>query len=273
MLENPLDQYCEIAKQLALQAGQSIMQYYADPGRANSQLKADHTPVTAADLAAHNIIVEGLQNTYPDIPILSEEAPAFDYATRQRWQRYWLVDPLDGTREFLKGSGEFTVNIALVEGHTPVVGVVYSPVYEQLYFACRNQRAFLQFGSTVTPLMTSSANVTQLRLAKSRSHGQKNLEKMLCLLQDYNSIPMGSSLKTCLVAAGEADVYPRFGATSEWDTAASHCILAAAGGNIIDVCGRELRYNTKASLLNPWFLAVGDLTIDWLALVPNEFKI
>lgn len=272
MQRNELQHYCDIAKQLARQAGQAIMPYYADPSRIDAQQKTDNSPVTAADLAAHQIIVEGLQHAFPEIPILSEEAADIDYTIRKNWQQYWLIDPLDGTREFLKGSGEFTVNIALISQHVSVVGVVYSPVYGQLYWATADHHAYCEVDNEVSQLSVRIANQKKLTLAVSRSHAQKNVEKMTDKMTGHEFIHLGSSLKTCFVAAGDADLYPRLGPTSEWDTAASHCILTAAGGKIIDVAGRELRYNTQASLINPWFLAVGDLSIDWLALLPKEFN-
>lgn len=272
-MPNPkLHHYCEVAKQLAIQAGAEILKYYRDPNLSIHQ-KMDNSPLTAADIAAHQVIQQGLQAAFPNIPILSEEGVQIPYKTRQQWQTYWLIDPLDGTREFLKGNGEFTVNIALIQQNIPIVGVIYAPVPQQLYWATANSLAYQQLHHEFKILHVKPATLDCLRLAISRSHHQPGISLFTATLKNCEIVHMGSSLKTCLVAAGEADLYPCFGPTAEWDTAAAQCILTAAGGKIIDVSGKELRYNTGISLLNPWFLAIGDLTTDWLGLIPNELEI
>ncbi|HET7358565.1 MAG TPA: 3'(2'),5'-bisphosphate nucleotidase CysQ, partial [Rhodanobacteraceae bacterium] len=206
----------------------------------------------------------GLQELTPQIPVLSEESVDIAWETRRQWSRYWLVDPLDGTREFVKRNGEFTVNIALIDGHRPVMGVVLAPVGGDLYYAEAGAGAFRQPqpGSTPQRLRTRPP-AAPLRIAGSRSHGSERQGVLLSRLGDYTTLAMGSSLKFCLIARGEADLYLRAGPTSEWDTAAAHCVLDEAGGAVLALDGQSLRYNTRAALLNPEFVAVGDPSIDW----------
>lgn len=232
--------------------------------------KEDHSPLTQADLAAHHVIVSALKQLTPHIPILSEESEAVDAKVRQSWHQYWLIDPLDGTREFVKRNGEFTVNIALINLHTPVLGVVYAPVNELLYFAAQGQGAYKQVKSNAAlKIYTKALNPRQPVIASSRSHSDEKMQRFLDNLKnsiglDPELIRIGSSLKICLVAEGVADVYPRLGPTSEWDTAAAHCILQEAGGDIFDVSGSVLRYNTKQSLLNPMFFASSTDAQHWM---------
>jgi len=231
------------------------------------QRKADHSPVTAADLAAQRVIVAGLDALDEVLPVLSEEARIAPWSERQRWSRYWLVDPLDGTREFVKRNGEFSVNIALIDGHEPVLGVVLAPVTGDLYAAERGGGAWRQEGADAVWQSIATRAITEPPMvAGSRSHGGHGVALLRELLgDDFVETPMGSSLKFCLLARGTADVYLRRGATSEWDTAAAQCVLEAAGGAVLDLDGHPLRYNRKDSLLNPEFLAVGDTAIDWTA--------
>lgn len=256
-----LEQVCRIARD----AADAILKVYADEFEV--ERKADHSPVTAADLAAQRVIVAGLAQLEDVLPVLSEEARILPWATRREWLRYWLVDPLDGTREFVKRNGEFTVNIALIDHHEPVMGVVLAPVTGDLYAAARGHGAWRQQGSTAAWERLSTRALAQpAAVAGSRSHGGLAADVLRELVgEDYRTMPLGSSLKFCLLARGDADVYLRRGATSEWDTAAAHSVLAEAGGDVLDLHGRSLRYNTKDSLINPEFLAVGDRSIDWLA--------
>lgn len=253
-----LEPVIEIAKQ----AGRKIMEIYE--GDFSVEHKDDATPLTEADTAAHNIIDSGLGALTPDLPILSEESAAIPFAVRQGWQRYWLVDPLDGTREFVKRNGEFTVNIALIDDQQPVLGVVYAPVLGVYYYACRGQGAYKRDAMN-EPQRIHSRHWQGGRavIAGSRSHRGTSLESFLANLGDYEMIPMGSALKSCLVAEGKADVYPRLGPTSEWDTAAAQCVVEEAGGRITDTAMQTLRYNTKDSLLNPYFFACGAGEVDW----------
>jgi 3'(2'), 5'-bisphosphate nucleotidase len=239
---------------IARDAGAAIMLVYAQDF--DVAAKADASPLTEADLAAHRIICAGLAALTPDIPVLSEESATIDWAVRSGWSRYWLVDPLDGTREFVKKNGEFTVNIALIEDGTPVLGVVVAPALGTAYWAARGEGAFVQrAGEAARPIRTREAQAP-LGVMVSRSHAGPELAGFLERLGPHEAIPMGSSLKLCLVAEGRADLYPRLGPTNEWDIAAAHCILAEAGGTLRNPDGVELRYN-KPSMLNPWFIAAG----------------
>ena len=248
---------------LARRAGAAILDVYA--GSFAVERKSDDSPLTAADMAAHRVIVDGLRALTPDIPILSEESADIAWRERQRWTRHWLVDPLDGTREFVKRNGEFTVNIALIENHAPVLGVVLAPVTGELCSGIAGEGAFLERAPGALPrsIETRKAAWTPV-VAGSRSHGNDRQSAMLALLGEHRLVALGSSLKFCLIARGEADLYLRTGPTSEWDTAAAQCVLEQAGGAVLDLAGHALRYNAKESLLNPDFLAVGDPSVNWL---------
>lgn len=262
-------QYLESVVAIAKAAGAAIMQVYATDF--NVVKKEDHSPLTQADLAAHNVIVSALKQLTPHIPILSEESESIDEEIRKTWREYWLIDPLDGTREFIKRNGEFTVNIALINEHTSVLGVVYAPVSDLLYFATQGQGAYKQVKSNVAiKIHIKDLDSKHPVLASSRSHSDEKLQRFIDNIENSTGfapelIRMGSSLKICLVAEGVADVYPRLGPTSEWDTAAAHCILQEAGGDVFDLSGSVLRYNTKQSLLNPMFFASSTNAQYWAA--------
>jgi 3'(2'), 5'-bisphosphate nucleotidase len=217
---------------IARRAGQEILAIYARGagGATPVTTKPDATPLCEADLAAHRLIVAALDELTPGTPVLSEEACDTPFERRRTWERYWLVDPLDGTREFLSRNGEFTVNIALIEGHVPVRGVVHVPVSGVSYFG-------------------------------------DSLDAFLARVGGHELLEMGSSLKFCLVAEGTADVYPRLGPTCEWDTAAAHAVLSAAGGSVRDLDGVPLQYNARPELHNPFFVAYGPRDQDWVALL------
>lgn len=261
------NQYLEHVIAIAKNAGAAIMQVYSTDF--SVEKKEDNSPLTQADLAAHQCIVSALRQFTPQIPILSEESETIDYETRSTWQQYWLIDPLDGTREFVKRNGEFTVNIALIDQQVPVLGVVYAPVTEVLYFATKAHGAYKQTqANPALRIHTKSLNLQQPIVAGSRSHPDQNMLRFMQNLKDVTGatpelISMGSSLKICLVAEGLADVYPRLGPTSEWDTAAAHCVLLEAGGDIVDEAGLTLRYNSKRSLLNPFFFATSGSSHNW----------
>lgn len=250
---------------IARAAAAAILEVYSQDFEV--QHKSDRSPVTAADLAAQRVIAAGLAQLEEVLPVLSEEARIASWAQRQTWTRYWLVDPLDGTREFVKRNGEFTVNIALIDQHAPVLGVVLAPVTGDLYVAERGGGAWRQADAAASwERVATRSLATPPVVAGSRSHGSHGAVLLQELLGDgYLESPMGSSLKFCLLARGDADIYLRRGATSEWDTAAAQCVLEAAGGAVLDLAGRPLRYNRGDSLINPEFLAVGDTTIDWAA--------
>jgi 3'(2'), 5'-bisphosphate nucleotidase len=242
--------------------------------------KGDASPVTAADLAAHRIIVDALRRLTPDVPVLSEEAADVAWETRQVWRRFWLVDPLDGTREFLSGNGEYTVNIALVEHHAPLLGVVFAPASGLEYSGIAGVGAWRARGDAgrPEPIRSDGRRVpaadsdaasgtarAPLRVVGSRSHRGGSLDALLARIGPHDFVPMGSSLKFCVLAEGGADVYPRLGPTSEWDTAAGHAVLLGAGGRVLQLDGAPLRYNAKPGLLNPDFVACGDRLSDWAA--------
>jgi 3'(2'), 5'-bisphosphate nucleotidase len=252
MLETLLPKIVDIS----IKAGEAIMQVYADPANVVTE-KEDKSPLTQADLASDKVIADGIEKLALGWPVLSEESAQTPYDKRSSWQRFWLVDPLDGTREFVKRNGEFTVNIALVENGVPVLGVVYAPVLNVCYFAARGAGAFVrrngQDGQRISVKTHRSGE--PLLVVASRSHSDARTEEMLKKLGDVQCISMGSSLKFCLVAEGAAHFYPRLGPTMEWDTAAAHAIVNQAGGKVYDRGGRELVYN-KEDLHNPEFFVL-----------------
>ncbi len=248
---------------IAQAAAEKILEVYATDFSIRN--KSDKSPLTKADLAAHEVICTGLARLTPDIPILSEESADIPYSTRKTWDQYWLVDPLDGTREFIKRNGEFTVNIALIRNNYPVAGVIYVPVKHLCYYAAKSEGAY-KTGINEAPvrIRSKTSKADSLVVAGSRSHGNKRQEEFLRKLgNNVETIAIGSSLKSCLVAEGIVDVYARFGPTSEWDTAAAQCIVEEAGGIMTDLDLTRLRYNAKDSLINPDFLVIADRTFDW----------
>jgi 3'(2'), 5'-bisphosphate nucleotidase len=258
-----LQEMIEPVRQLARDAGKRILDIYDTAF--NIEEKADQSPLTEADLASHQTIVDGLSRLTPDLPILSEDSADIPFEDRQRWTEYWLVDPLDGTKEFISRNGEFTVNIALIRGHDAVLGVVHVPVQDTDYFGWENGGAYVQYsGHEPQPIHVSTVSPSGIRVVGSRSHRGASLDQFLANLGDHELVSMGSSLKLCLVAEGKADIYPRLGPTSEWDTAAAHAIVTCAGGHVVDTTGEPLRYNTKTDFLNPDFLVYGDAGRDWL---------
>jgi len=252
---------------IAREAGREILEVYA-AGAIAPTAKADNSPLTAADLRSHRLIVQRLGELIPGVPLLSEESASVLPAVRAAWQRYWLVDPLDGTREFLSRNGEFTVNIALIEGHSPALGVVHVPVTDTTYCGVPGEGAARRSAAEEpVPIRVAAHAATPLRIVGSRSHRGDSLDAFLARAGAHELLAIGSSLKFCLVAEGAADVYPRLGPTSEWDTAAAHAVLLAAGGAVSALDGSPLEYNTRAELLNPFFVAYGPRDRDWLALL------
>ncbi len=248
---------------IAFHAGEEIVKIYQEGFEIVE--KKDHSPLTTADLASHNTITSRLRAITPNIPILSEESSSVPYSKRASWDCYWLIDPLDGTREFIKRNDEFTVNIALVCKQIATLGVVYVPVTKTFYFGAADCGVFKQLNDQnpqTISTRTSTPNNSPT-ICGSRSHTGKSLQKLMDKLGEHHLVSMGSSIKMCLVAEGVADIYPRFGPTSEWDTAAAHAILNEAGGEIVDLSMQPLRYNTKDSLLNPSFIALGNNNNDW----------
>ena len=254
---------------LAEDAGRAILEVYSTDF--DVQEKADESPLTQADLASHRWIDAGLRSLTPDIPIISEESGLPAFSERSGWQRYWIVDPLDGTKEFVNRNGEFTVNIALIEDHCPVLGVVHVPVQDKTYVGCKGLGAERRdLGCEPVSIHVADTCATPARIVGSRSHRGANLDRFLDNIGDYDMVPMGSSLKFCVVAEGAADIYPRLGPTSEWDTAAAQAVVEQAGGKVITLDGKPMKYNAKADILNPHFLVVSAADRDWLALLPDS---
>jgi len=252
---------------IARKASAAIMSVYATDFSVDH--KSDNSPLTQADRAAHTVITTALHQLTPEIPVLSEESPPeyHDYAVRRRWTRFWLVDPLDGTKEFIRRNGEFTVNIALVKQHAPVLGVIAIPAADLVYSGAQGQGAQRIAGTQLpTPIATRKAPSTPV-VVGSRSHGGDSLNLFLSRLGNYQLSSVGSALKFCRVAEGTADCYPRLGPTSEWDTGAGQAIVEAAGGAVFEISGEALRYNQRHSLLNPHFIAVGDRQFAWRHLI------
>lgn len=249
---------------LAHAAAQTILAVYAT--RFDVVHKQDASPVTEADIAAHACIEQGLQRLTPDIPVLSEEsAHLVSLDMRRQWRRFWLVDPLDGTREFVKRNGEFTVNIALIEDGVAVYGVIQQPTTDATWHGGAAMGAWHRASADArdVPLHARQPATPPLRVAASRSHRDARTEAFLRALGESEPAGCGSSLKFCRIAQGAIDVYPRFGPTSEWDTAAGQAIVEGAGGCVIDPHGRPLRYNQRDTLLNGDFIALGDPELSW----------
>jgi len=247
---------------ISRRAGHAILEVYS--GEFDVAHKDDRTPITEADMAAHREIISSLRELDPETAVLSEESSHIPFAERREWRRYWLVDPLDGTREFIKRNGEFTVNIALIEDHEPVLGVVYAPALDRAYAACRGGGAFRRDGEAERqPIHARRLPEGPLTVAGSRSHVSEAMGGYLERLGRHELLPVGSALKFGLVAEGAADLYVRLGKTSEWDTGAGQCVVEEAGGHVTDTSMQRLRYNTKESLLNPEFFVFGDDSVDW----------
>jgi len=246
---------------VAVRAGDRILEIYNTDFAVEN--KDDKSPLTAADMASHEAILAGLKSISDEIPVLSEESSGIDWQERKQWRTYWLVDPLDGTKEFIKKNGEFTVNIALIHDHKPVLGSVYVPVSKTCYSGIQGSGAYKENGDGKKSISTRTTHKDRFAVAGSRSHGSEAQKTFMDRLGDTEIIAIGSSLKFCLVAEGKVDIYPRFGPTSEWDTGAAHCVVEQAGGIITDTKFNPLLYNNKESILNPHFLVIGDPGFDW----------
>jgi 3'(2'), 5'-bisphosphate nucleotidase len=253
---------------LAVDAGKAILEVYATDF--DVQVKGDESPLTQADLASHHCIVRGLGVLTPDIPIISEEEGLPSFAERGQWQRYWLIDPLDGTKEFVNRNGEFTVNIALIDSNRPIFGVVHVPVQDKTYIGCEGHGSELREGGSTTSISVAAVSGDPVRIVGSRSHRGSSLDAFLAKVGESDMLPMGSSLKFCVVAEGRADIYPRLGLTSEWDTAAAQAVVEQAGGKVLELDGKPLSYNAKEDILNPWFVVIGATDRDWLALLASD---
>jgi 3'(2'), 5'-bisphosphate nucleotidase len=255
---------------IARRAGDAILDIYGRDFEV--QHKDDASPLTEADLASHAVIRDALRSLDPDLPLLSEESAEIPYSERAGWGSYWLVDPLDGTKEFINRNGEFTVNIALVEDHAPVAGVVHVPVRGSTYAGAAGCGAWRRDGEgPAQAIGTRRPPADTPVVVGSRSHANPKLDQCLRDIGPYEMASMGSSLKFCLVAEGAADLYPRLGPTSEWDTAAAQAVVQAAGGAVLGFDGAPLAYNRKAEYLNPWFLVVGDPGAGWLERLHTDW--
>jgi 3'(2'), 5'-bisphosphate nucleotidase len=247
---------------IAIKAGEEILKYYNED--IEVKRKNDSSPLTKADLASNEIIIKALQQLDRTVPILSEEL-LVEWNERKKWTKYWLVDPLDGTKEFIKQNGEFTVNIALIENNKPILGVIYTPVKSDLYFAQKNYGSYkINSSSKLINLQEAEkifvANQSSIkRIIGSRSHSNQSFDSWVNKnFPNTEIVQAGSSLKFCLIAEGAADIYPRFGPTSEWDIAAGHIIVNEAGGGVNTFENIEINYNKKDDLLNPQFYAIGN---------------
>ena len=251
----------EIKKQelidLAKKAGQAILDIYNDSELSGDvDYKDDNSPLTLADKASHEVIMKGLKDLYPHIPIISEEGSAIAYETRKDYDYYWLVDPLDGTKEFINRNGQFTVNIALIKKHTPVAGFIFCPALDTLYVGIKGVEAFKEDKEGISKLQVNNAKGERVAV-RSKSHASPEEEGVLKEYNVVNDISVGSSLKFCMVAEGKADVYYRHGPTMEWDTAAGQAVLESAGGKVLKGTGPDTFTYNKENLLNGSFLGLG----------------
>jgi len=262
--KNDLKKLMDAVCGIAAEAGEKIMHIYQQDFSVME--KEDQSPLTEADMASHYHIIERLADISP-YPILSEESAKLPFSERAQWDSYWLIDPLDGTKQFVQGTDEFCVCIALIHHHQPILGVIYLPVSQESYYACQGQGAFkatpeLDPIKIPTQLEASSAS-SSMRIAVSRSHSKGETQRFLENLGEHQLRISGSAIKACWVAEGKADLYPRLWPTSEWDTAAAQCILEQAGGELTTLDGKAMRYNTKDDLTNPYFFASAKRDMNW----------
>jgi 3'(2'), 5'-bisphosphate nucleotidase len=252
---------------LAVEAGEKVLDIYASDFEV--QTKADASPLTQADLASERHILAGLRTLTPDLPVLAEESSEVAFEQRRNWRRAWLVDPLDGTKEFVKRNGEFTVNIALVEDGHPILGVVHAPVLGTTYIASRGNGARRRGASGDAPIRVQAPVDEELRVVMSRSHANEATQKFLQRAEEeyrVSALSKGSALKMCLVAEGEAHVYPRLGPTMEWDVAAAQCVVEQAGGQLVTLDGSPMSFNRPELVNQPFLACYGDAP-RWLGLL------
>ena len=270
MPDNTDHDLLQIAKDAALKAGEAIMRLY-DVGDFESYQKADESPVTSADYKANEIITDILTLMSPDIPILSEETKHASLEERKTWKRYWLIDPIDGTQEFIARSGDFAVNIALIEDNKPKIGVIFWPPGQSLYYALAGHGAFKDSPETSGPISVrklDDPHNSVVILAISRRQPRERVISKLCAKRVYQTLPLGScSLKSCFIAEGKADAFMRLGVTGEWDTGASQCIVSEAGGAIYAADFEPLSYNQRKTLENPDFIVLGDQNVPWRDII------
>ena len=247
----------EVIRKIARAAGKEILSIYDDSDFSRVvDFKSDNSPLTLADQASHKVIEKGLKESYPELPVISEEGSEITYEERREWSYFWLVDPLDGTKEFINRNGEFTVNIALIKDRKPVLGVIYTPVTDELYEGLVGEYARKIHDSKIQNLHVNNKSDNRIAV-RSKSHPSKEEEEVLKRYKVVDSISVGSSLKFCMVAEGKADIYYRHGPTMEWDTAAGQAVLEASGGKVYKNTGDESFTYNKESLLNGSFLCLG----------------
>ncbi|QJR80828.1 3'(2'),5'-bisphosphate nucleotidase CysQ [Alteromonas pelagimontana] len=260
----------ELAKEVAVEAGRAVLTIY-DNGEYNSYQKDDNSPVTSADYLANDIINERLKKATPDIPILSEETKHASLEERKKWPCYWLIDPIDGTQEFIARSGDFAVNVALIVNNEPAIGVIFWPTGQSLYYASKGNGAFKDCPDEHKQIRVrklDDPHQSVVMIAISRRQSREKIMSRLSAKRVYQTLPLGScSLKSCFIAEGKADVFMRIGITGEWDTGASQCIVTEAGGKILAANFEPLTYNQRHSLENPDFVVMGDQRVPWNDIV------
>jgi len=240
---------------IADEASEKVLHIYQSDFKVN--YKEDHSPITAADIASHDIIVKGLRQISRDIPILSEEGEEIPWEERKKWRRFWLIDPIDGTKDFTQRTGEFTVNIAMIEDGEPVMGVVTAPALKEAFWGIKGEGAHMRDRTGRVHRIRVAEPKDTLRVVASKNHLNEETRAFIDTLGAHETVQAGSSLKFCRIAEGHADIYPRMGPTSEWDTAAAHAVLVAAGGKVQTPEGQPLVYG-KENILNPNFIAAGN---------------
>jgi 3'(2'), 5'-bisphosphate nucleotidase len=240
---------------IADEASEKVLHIYQSDFKVN--YKEDHSPITAADIASHDIIVKGLRQISRDIPILSEEGEEIPWEERKKWRRFWLIDPIDGTKDFTQRTGEFTVNIAMIEDGEPVMGVVTAPALKEAFWGIKGEGAHMRDRTGRVHRIRVAEPKDTLRVVASKNHLNEETRAFIEALGSHETVQAGSSLKFCRIAEGHADIYPRMGPTSEWDTAAAHAVLVAAGGKVQTPEGQPLVYG-KENILNPNFIAAGN---------------
>lgn len=273
MPEDAHEDLLKLAKEIAVEAGQAVLEVY-DQGDYDSYQKDDDSPVTSADYLANDIITKRLQAATPHIPIMSEETTSASLEERSKWERYWLIDPIDGTQEFIARSGDFAVNIALIENNEPAIGVIFWPPGQSLYYASKGQGAFKECPDEHRQIHVrklEDPEHSKVMIAISRRQSRDKVMSRMSQQRVYQTLPLGScSLKACFIAEGKADVFMRLGVTGEWDTGASQCIVSEAGGTILAANFEPLTYNQRKSLENPDFVVLGDPRVPWQHIVQYE---
>jgi len=273
MPDDTLDELLSLAKDVAVEAGHAVLSIY-DRGEFEAYQKEDDSPVTSADYLANDIITKRLKAATPDIPILSEENQHASLEERKTWSKYWLIDPIDGTQEFIARSGDFAINIALVIDNEPHIGVIFWPPGQTIYYASKGKGAFKECPDAQKQIRVrelTDPKESVVIIAISRRQSREKIMSRMSARRVYQTLPLGScSLKSCFIAEGKADVFMRIGVTGEWDTGASQCIVSEAGGRILNTSFEPLTYNETVSLDNPNFIVMGDQRVPWQDIIQQE---